>query len=163
MIKFLILIVQAIFFLIIGFLYYYAPESSYFWNDGFGGSVFSVYEDIGEALILLTPGLVLFNILISWLGLIKKINENIVVFIYLEFIGIIAIIPSAFTSFFNEDEPFLLSIALVSTALSFMLSIALGRILNSKIKISLLILFTIIGIASVLFLIIAMLVGAGAA
>ena len=64
MIKFLVLIVEAIFFLTIGLLYYYAPESSYFWNDGFGGSVlFSVYDGMSIIFVLLTS---VFIFLIYW-------------------------------------------------------------------------------------------------
>lgn len=159
MIKFLFLIAEAIFFLTVGLLCYYAPESSYFWNDGFGSTIYNNYDDMAEALIL-TPVLIFFNILISWLGLIKKINEWIVIVIYWELIGIIAMIPSAFT--LVENAPFFLSMALVSAILSFTLSLSLERIISQKTRVLFLALFTFLSVALGLFIVISLLVGSGA-
>ena len=160
MIKFLVLIVEAIFFLTIGLLYCYAPESSYFWNDGFGGSMmFSVYDDMSIIIVLLTSVFIFFNILVSWFGLIKKINRNLASIIYMEIMVVIAMIPGIFAFYkfgYGEDMLSLMSVALMSAIFSLILLHIIRKDINQKMIISFLTVFTIVSIVLVLFLIFAM-------
>ena len=159
MIKFLFLITEAIFFLIIGFLYHHAPESSYFWNNSLFGTYFGLYyQDVSKIIRSLGPVqiIMLFNILISWLSLIKKINKWIVNIVYLELIGIITMVPSAFAFYEDKKTSFVLFIALMSAIISFILSLTLKRIINPKTKISFLVLFTIISLFAICWLFLGM-------
>ena len=150
----LFLVIEAIFFFIFGLLYQYAPDSSYFWYDGLGGVIFNIYDKIGDTLILLTPVLLLFNILMLWLAEIRKIKGVVTAFIYIELVVIIAMIPLMFM--WGKSTFF--SIVLVSSILSFILQWLSKTIILFFKK-----LFTVASIVAILYIIMIILGGAGAA
>ena len=135
MIKILFFTAEAIFFLTIGLLYYYAPENSNFWNDGFGGSVFRGYDYIEEVFFLSTLVLILFNILISWWGFKNGIKKWLMNIVYIEFVGIIAMIPLFFNYHpYNGHIPSAVFTALLSVVFFLILLSILKKTINPKTK-----------------------------
>ena len=165
MIKFLVLIfliIETIFFLMFYLQKGFVSGDGYFWqNSELGVYLYNFYDDFAfNTFFPLTIVLIIFNILASWLGSIKRINKLIISVVYIELIGIIATIP---TMFVDTEASFLFCITLVSAIVSLALLFVLGKIFNSRIKILLLTFFSIVSIITFLFLEIASLAGSGAA
>lgn len=160
----IIILLEVVFFLILGFLY----DSTFFNNyvishdyneetyDTYGNFIESIYETMFSRFVLLMPVFFLFNLLIAWGVLLDKkfpsLNIWLSRFLYLEIIGIVVMIPSLFMLEYKEDMILFGPSILISVFLSKFFLFGARKILSTNIKIIVSLSFlTVISFIAILF------------